>query len=317
VIAEDPLAGFLPSSGIVRKFVPPEFARVDTWVREGTVVSPYYDSLLAKVVSHAPSRAAAAGNLARALTQFQIDGVRHNVDLLLATVESPAFLSGELHTRFLEEHHVIEKLAEIPSRVMAAASAIDHLRSWDTADPWHATTGWRLGRVDQPTSWSRAGRLHAGTVSARVDGGGVDVQTGSTVHAVRLLGPERVGVDGEAATVTGDDFRVVQWQGRTYRLQRTPPPSVEETAGDRGAQGGSGSLVAPIPGRVVKLAARVGQQITQNQPLLVLEAMKMEHVVEAPHTGVVLEICVSVGDQVATGQRLLTIGSAEETQPVE
>jgi biotin carboxyl carrier protein len=96
-----------------------------------------------------------------------------------------------------------------------------------------------------------------------------------------------------------------------------PPPSVEETAGDRGAQGGSGSLVAPIPGRVVKLAARVGQQITQNQPLLVLEAMKMEHVVEAPHTGVVLEICVSVGDQVATGQRLLTIGSAEETQPVE
>jgi biotin carboxyl carrier protein len=151
-----------------------------------------------------------------------------------------------------------------------------------------------------------------------LDGQSVDVDTGSSSHKVRLLATDRVSVDGENTTVRGDtDRRIVQLQGRTYVLLRTPALSIEETARDRGTRGRGGTLVAPMPGRVVKVSVGLGQQVTQNQPLLVLEAMKMEHVIEAPHSGVVTELCVGVGSQLAGGERLLTIGSSDETQPVE
>jgi len=113
------------------------------------------------------------------------------------------------------------------------------------------------------------------------------------------------------------DLRLVEWQGRTYRLRHAGALSVEETAGDAGRSGGSGRLTAPMPGRIVKVAVDEGQHVVQNQPLVVLEAMKMEHVVEAPHAGVVAAIRVQTGQQVAAGQRLLTLGSAETSEPVE
>ena len=110
----------------------------------------------------------------------------------------------------------------------------------------------------------------------------------------------------------GLDRRVVEWDDRTFRLQRTPPLSVDEAAGERTPGGGSGRLTAPMPGRVVKIAVQAGQRVTQNQPLLVLEAMKMEHVVEAPHAGVVSEVCVEVGSQVASGTQLLVLAAKVE-----
>src|SRR5205823_3078276 len=113
VIAEDPLAGFLPSSGTIDEFVCPYFVRVDSWVQNGTVVSPYYDSLLAKVIAHGQTRAESITTLAQALQEIRIEGVHHNLDLLLATVESPEFRRGELHTGFLQEHHTVEALAEV------------------------------------------------------------------------------------------------------------------------------------------------------------------------------------------------------------
>src|SRR5439155_355749 len=119
VIAEDPLSGFLPSSGTIERFMRPHFVRIDTWVKDGTHVSPYYDSLLAKIIAHDSDRASAAQTLAQALQEVWIDGVADNVDLLLATIEHAAFLNGELHTGFLEDHRVIEDLAEVPPHVMA------------------------------------------------------------------------------------------------------------------------------------------------------------------------------------------------------
>jgi acetyl/propionyl-CoA carboxylase alpha subunit len=166
VIAEDPLAGFLPSSGIVDRFKFPSFVRVDTWVEDGTTVTPHYDSLLAKVIAHDTDRAAATRRLARALQEVWIDGVANNVDLLLATIEQPAFLEGDLHTGFLEEHRLIESVAEIPPQVMAAASALDFLTPLRDEDPWRAGPAWRIGRLDQPTEWTRSGRRHAASVSS-------------------------------------------------------------------------------------------------------------------------------------------------------
>ena len=316
VIAEDPLAGFLPSTGTLERVRFPGSARVDTWVHEGTTVSPYYDSLLAKVITRADTREDSVRAMATALTDIELDGVSTNVDLLLSVVESPAFLSGNLHTGFLEEHHLVEALAEIPSKVMAAATVVDQLAP-PRGDPWQATTAWRVGRMNQPAAWTRAGRSHTATSTVQLDGG-VDVYTAKAHHDAGLLGGGHVRVDGETVSVSGSgDARVVRWRNRSYRLRRTPPLSVEATVQERGARGGSGILVAAMPGRVVKISVEAGQAVVQNQPLLVLEAMKMEHVVEAPHAGVVTELVVAVGEQLASGQRLLTIGTPDGIEAIE
>jgi 3-methylcrotonyl-CoA carboxylase alpha subunit len=319
IIAEDALNGFLPSSGTIQRFNRPDVVRTDTWIKEGTFVSPYYDSLLAKVIAHDVDRASAATKLAQALREVWIDGVADNVDLLLATVEHPAFLAGELHTGFLEEQRIAEAVADVPSPAMAAVSAVDALTPPVDGDPWQARTGWRLGRLDQPAEWSRAGRVHSAHVTADLGGDGVHVAVGGQTWLVRLLDGDthrrRLSVGSQAATVWDyAERRVVEWAGRSYRFQRPAPLSIEETASDRGAAGGEGRLTAPMPGRVVKIAIVDGQHVSQNQPLVVLEAMKMEHVVEAPHAGVVTEVCVQVGQQVPSGARLLTIGSADDTR---
>jgi 3-methylcrotonyl-CoA carboxylase alpha subunit len=318
VIAEDPSAGFLPSSGTIERFASPPSVRVDTWVADGAIVSPFYDSLLAKVIAYAPTRFEAVRRLADALRQTRITGVRHNVDLLLATIEDPAFLRGDLDTGFLTRHHLIERLSEVPLEVLAAASAIDHLRAV-SGDPWQTHGSWRLARTDQPAVWTRAGVTHRAVVSAEPGGTGVSVACDGRQVVVQLVssdGPSEqhhLLVDGQAVTVWGGgDWRVVEWQGRSFRLLRAGPVSVEESVRDSGSAGEADRLSAPMPGRIVKVTIREGQQVLPNQALIVLEAMKMEHVVEAPHAGTVTELRVREGDQVASGAHLLTLGSTVE-----
>jgi acetyl/propionyl-CoA carboxylase alpha subunit len=231
-------------------------------------------------------------------------------------IEHPAFLSGDLSTSFLDEHGIVTSLAQTPPPVSAAVSALDFLRPMADHDPWRARSGWRLGRVDQPAAWNRAGQTHTATVSVDLGGDALVVHTGAQAIHVRQLDfaavNTRVSVDGRAVTVWDhDDDRVVEWDSRSFRFRRPPSLSVEDAAGERGPGGGAGRLTAPMPGRVVKIAVHKGERVGQNQPLVVLEAMKMEHVVEAPHAGVVVELCVDVGEQVASGAQLLTLGSVE------
>src|SRR5262249_7090009 len=154
----------------------PHFVRVDTWVSDRTHVSTYYDSLLAKVIGHAPDRQAVVRLVARALRDLWIDGVADNVDLLLATLEEPAFLNGDSQTGFLVERGLVDALAETPSEALAAASALDFLRlrlqPASSGDPWQAAAAWRIGRVEQPAAWNRAGRTHRTTVSSDLGGDG-------------------------------------------------------------------------------------------------------------------------------------------------
>ncbi len=313
VIAEDPLAGFLPSSGTVEVFRLPHSVRVDTWVRDDTTVSPFYDSLLAKVIAHDIDRVSAIHRLSGALRQTRIEGVRHNVDLLLATVEAPAFRAADLHTGFVAEHHLVEELAAVPAPPLAAVAALDHLSPPVASDPWQARTGWRQARLAQPTVWARSGREHLAHVSAVAGEPGVLVDVdGQLLHARAALPAGRVLVNGESLTVSGDaELRVVEWRGRSYRLERRRPLRVDDAARDRGAGGENGVLAAPMPGRIVKISVQAGDQVAQNQPLLVLEAMKMEHVIEAPHAGSVAQLHVREGDQVSSGAVLLTLGAPD------
>jgi len=121
-------------------------------------------------------------------------------------------------------------------------------------------------------------------------------------------------VDGHTVRVRAFDRarRVVEWNGRSYRLRRAAAVTVEATAGDARRTGSTGALTAPMPGRIVKVAVGEGSRVVQNQRLVVLEAMKMEHVIEAPHAGVISQLCVKEGDQVQGGTQLLTLGPLVE-----
>jgi 3-methylcrotonyl-CoA carboxylase alpha subunit len=382
VIAEDPLAGFLPSSGTVTRFVVPPQVRTDTWIRAGAIVSPYYDSLLAKVIGYGRTRAEAVRRVSQALRDTELEGVRHNVDLLLGTLEHPAFVAGALHTGFLDEHGIVAELATLPDAVLAAAAAVDFLpaaRLGPTApaadhsvrgeashepshdggqvsqfdpepshamaqgsqfepepsranieasrgraeasaqyhnlraprDPWRGPRAWRIGRLDQPAAVLRAGRAHTALVSDALDGDGVEVRVAARRLRVRSLGA-RLSVDGQPIGISAHgQLRCVDWQERSYRLEQPKPLSIEDTASDRGAGGRTGRLSAPMPGRIVKIAVQPGQKVRSNDPLVVLEAMKMEHVVEAPHAGVVQDVRVAVGQQVAAGALLLELGDEQ------
>jgi 3-methylcrotonyl-CoA carboxylase alpha subunit len=201
---------------------------------------------------------------------------------------------------------------------MAAAAAFDHLAAAPAGDPWQSRSGWRQARLAQPTVWARAGREHTAHVSALAGEPQVLVDVeGQLVHARRALPAGRVLADAESVTITGDaELRVVEWHGRSYRLERRRPPRVDDVARDRGAAGESGVLTAPMPGRIVKVSVQTGDQVSQNQPLLILEAMKMEHVVGAPHAGSVTKVHVREGDQVTAGAVLLTLG-APDGAPLE
>jgi acetyl/propionyl-CoA carboxylase alpha subunit len=247
------------------------------------------------------------------LQEARIEGVRHNVDLLLATVQHPAFAAGDLHTGFLDEYHVLDELGSLPDEVLAAASALDYLVPSSASDPWRGGAAWRIARLDQPAAFFRAGRRHVSTVSATLDGSGVDVTGGGRRLTVRSHGDSNLRVDGDRVTVTrlDSDRLVVTHDGRGYRLRRPRSLRIEDTLADRGVAAGSGRLAAPMPGRIVKLAVERGQQVRSNQPLVVLEAMKMEHVVEAPHAGIIQDVCVEVGQQVTAGAVLVELGDVE------
>jgi acetyl/propionyl-CoA carboxylase alpha subunit len=318
VIAEDALTGFLPSSGTIAEFDVPSFVRVDSGVANGSTVPPHYDSLLAKIIAHTDQRSDAIQALAHALQETIVDGVRSNVDLLLSTIEHPAFVDGRLHTGFLAEHAIVDEVATVPAEVLAAVAALDFLEPRHIDDPWRDLPAWRLGRIGQPVLWARAGRMHHASLTERLDGTMLEVTIGDCRLAVRALvarepwGERRLSVDGHLVVVYPHGaWCAVEWQGRSYRLQRPPPLSVEDTASDRGAGGHTGRLSAPMPGRIVKIAVAPGQEVRSHDPLVVLEAMKMEHVVEAPHAGVVQQVCVEVGQQVAAGALLLELGDEQ------
>jgi acetyl/propionyl-CoA carboxylase alpha subunit len=316
IIAEDPLAGWLPSSGTLTGFSMPHNVRVDAGVHVTGVVPPDYDSLLAKIIAHGQDRPEAQARLREALRQTRVDGVRTNLDLLLATIEHPAFKAAQLHTGFLDEHGIVDELAHVPPPVLAAISALPFLRRqpdyrWQPDDdPWRGPVAWRLGRVDQPAVWLYAGRRYEARVSMSPDGRACQVGVDGQTLTVRLLSRPlprsgRLRVDDELVIV---EHGVVTWADRSYRLDHPPPLSIEDTAADRGAAAGAGRLSAPMPGRIVKIAVERGAAVRPTQTLVVLEAMKMEHLVTAPHAGIVQQVCVEVGQQVAAGSILLELG---------
>ncbi|MFJ3716758.1 acetyl-CoA carboxylase biotin carboxylase subunit [Streptomyces sp. NPDC090057] len=300
VCAEDPARGFLPSGGTVRLLNEPQGdgVRTDSGLSEGTEVGSLYDPMLSKVIAYGPDRETALRKLRAALAETVTLGVQTNAGFLRRLLAHPAVMAGELDTGLVER--VVDELVpgDVPEEVYEAAAAVrlDALRpaggGW--VDPFSVPSGWRLGGTPRrPVVHLRAQEAVAytprGTHTVTADR--VSVTLDGVRHTFRRAG-DWLGRDGDA------------WQVRDH--------DPVEASLSRSAHAGADSLTAPMPGTVTVVKVAVGDEVAAGQSLLVVEAMKMEHVVSAPHAGTVAELDVTPGSTVAMDQVLAVITPKEE-----
>jgi len=320
--AEDPAAGFLPTSGTLRDFTLPDSVRVDSGFVTGDTVSIHYDPMLAKVIAHAPTRTEAALTLAEALRTAGIHGVGTNRDVLVGILTEPEFLAGGTDTAYLERHPVAELSAapgEDEVRLSAAAATLalrHHRRQAATVQP-AITPGWRNVR-SQPAALRLADSAGlTRDVLYRVDGERAELTvdgaalSGELLQAVEALGSDRYRVRLEAdglllalvVAVHGDRLDVDGPFGGVEFTEVDPLP-------EPGSSDAVGSLAAPMPGTVVRVEVAAGDAVDAGDAIIVLEAMKMEHSVRSPQQGVVESVLVAAGDQVDVGQVLAVVADA-------
>jgi acyl-CoA carboxylase subunit alpha len=317
--AEDPARGYVPASGTIHSFDIPAGAdtqagciRVDAGYAAGTDVSIYYDSMLAKVIAWGPGRDAARRALAGTLARATIHGVTTNRDLLVAVLRSGEFAAGAVDTGFLTRHPprtLVPDADPPPEHLLAAALAAQAGRRMSTPVLRTFPSGWR----NNPSALQQATfgghtvgyRLSGRSVCAAVDGGPM---TQALAHAItptevdlELRGVRRV----IAVRRVGDISYVDSELGHSAL---TEPPRFSEPAAALAA----GSLVAPMPGTVIRVQASVGDQVRPGQPIVAIEAMKMEHVIAAPAAGRLTELRVATGDQVGAGTVVALVDEGEQ-----
>jgi 3-methylcrotonyl-CoA carboxylase alpha subunit len=322
IYAEDAAAGFLPSSGPIRLFAPPEGPgiRNDAGVATGDEVSVHYDPQLAKLIVHAPDRAAAIARLTRALRDYAVLGPTTNLPYLLRIAEHPAFRAGDTNTGFVALLPPLPAPDQLPREVLLGAAALDILDREDRArlagrpaNPWRALGAWQAGGGGGTTLRLRHGEADLLLTTERGDDGAWHVGFAgerATIRVERRPQGELLIREGARSLslrgVIAPEGFLLAWAGEAYRLVKPAPPTVETTL-VAAHDGGHAALTAPMPGKILTLAVAVGDTVSANQPLLVLEAMKMEHTIAAPHAGTVRRLPYAVGAVVASGAILAEI----------
>jgi propionyl-CoA carboxylase alpha chain len=325
--AEDPAEGWQPQSGTVRRLRVPglnvEFAvpsssglRLDSGVVDGSVVGVFYDPMLAKLISWAPTRTDAAQRLAGALARTELHGLTTNRDLMVRVLQHPEFLAGNTDTAFFDRHG-LDTLAEpLADKEAVALSALAAALAEAATNRERSTvltgvpSGWRnVYSQPQTKQYEHGGqtllvsyRLHRGVLAA----------TGHDGVTLVSSAPDRVVL---AVDRVRRIFAVRAYPGLVCVDSALGPVALHtvERFADPSAHNAPGSLVAPMPGTVVRVAVAVGDAVTQGQPLLWLEAMKMEHSIAAPATGTVAELPVIAGQQVEVGAVLAVVHSEESS----
>ena len=329
IYAEDPERGFLPSIGTLVHLRPPAIdagVRVDTGVRGGDEISPYYDPMIAKLVVHGEDRAMALRRLGEALAGYEIVGVASNVAFLQRVVAHHAFATAVLDTGLIARHHaelfpppappsvpilLAAALAETQALVAradaTARAAGDPHSPWNAIDPWwpnsarHALT---FVFADGDTRHDVAVRRACAGWRAIVGSGATAAEIAATIHPRdgRLVIVAGAAEFTATVVATGDD-RHVFCGGRHCRLRLVDPLA---HAGEEEVHGGH--LTAPMAGTVVAVAVKAGDRVAKGAPLMILEAMKMEHAITAPAAGIVTAVNFGVGDRVKEGADLVDIG---------
>jgi propionyl-CoA carboxylase alpha chain len=321
--AEDPAHGWQPQAGLVHAIDVPrvgaEFStlgqrtgiRLDSGIVDGSVVSIHYDPMLAKVISYAPTRRQSALVLADALARARVHGLRTNRELLVNVLRHPAFLAGATDTAFFDTHGLAALAAPLADAAAVRFSAIAAALADAAHNRAHAAvfgsipSGWRNlpSGYQAKTYRDDEGREHS--VEYRFRRTGLELPSDASVQLVSSA-PDRVvlsdaGVDHSFEVHRyGSDVYVDSARGPVHlaALPRFPEP---------GSTVEKGSLVAPMPGNVIRLGAAVGDTVTAGQPLIWLEAMKMEHTIAAPVDGVLAELHVETGQQVELGAVLARV----------
>ncbi|MFJ5529181.1 acetyl-CoA carboxylase biotin carboxylase subunit [Streptomyces sp. NPDC093261] len=300
ICAEDPARGFLPSGGTVLALREPQGdgVRTDSGLTEGTEVGSLYDPMLSKVIAYGPDRATALRRLRAALARTVTLGVQTNAGFLRRLLAHPAVVAGDLDTGLVER--VVDTLVttEVPQEVYEAAAAVRlealKPRGAGWTDPFSVPSGWRLGGEPRPVAFplrvsDPVEYVPRGTHTVTEDS--VTVLLDGVRHTFQRAG-DWLGRDGDA------------WHVRDH-----DPVAASLT---RAAHSGTESLTAPMPGTVTVVKVAVGDEVAAGQSLLVVEAMKMEHVISAPHAGTVAELDVSPGTTVAMDQVLAVIAPHED-----
>ncbi|MGJ0534489.1 acetyl/propionyl/methylcrotonyl-CoA carboxylase subunit alpha [Methylocystis sp.] len=327
ICAEDPARGFMPSVGEIDHFRAPReapFLRIDSGVRAGDRVTPYYDSLLAKLIVFGESREQALRRLQGGLDEVEIVGVATNLDLLRAISKSDRMADGDYDTEYVGNTIAMLTCAAAPSTdtdrvLLAAASAVFLANArraafeasravGDEWSPWAGTDAWRLYEcADHELRVTQAGRTLAAKIMRPQDGGFL-LSFGDAVTAVEVQsvgGRLSLLVDGvkhEVSTVALDDGVVVILGGRNYVINW-----VEAASSSQGEGPLNERVLAPMPATVTRVAVKSGDAVSKGETLLVLEAMKMEIPLAAPHDGVVESVACAVGDMAIEGAELVTI----------
>ncbi len=330
--AEDPERGFLPQTGVLHALRLPsdEIARVDTGVRQGDAVPPDYDPMIAKIVAWGEDRPTAIRRLHRALAETAVLGPRTNLGFLARLAADPEFAVGAVDTGFIERRRerLIPPPRPAPDAALAAA-ALWRLQareaaaeaaaagSGDPRSPWAGSDGWRLrgkARQDVVLRDDAGERTVTATAGQRWSTGGdwlLQLGDRSVVGALAALpdGSFALVLDGvrrRAAVLAHGPQTAVFIDAEGWRLEEIDPlaaPQGEELAG--------GLLTAPMPGRVTRLLVEAGSRVRRGEPLMTIEAMKMEHTIAAPADGVVESVRFAVGDMVEEGAELIALARPE------
>ncbi|MER7536443.1 biotin carboxylase N-terminal domain-containing protein [Streptomyces sp. NPDC097704] len=305
ICAEDPSRGFLPSGGTVLALDEPQGngVRTDSGLSEGTEVSSLYDPMLSKVIVHAADRPTALRKLRAALADLVTLGVPTNAGFLRRLLAHPDVVSGAMDTGLVERDAEGLVPAGVPEEVYAAAAAVRRAElapaprgGW--TDPFDVPNGWRLGGAPKPLAFP-----------FRVPG----------LEPVTVEAPDRARVTATEVTVTVDGMthtfhRAAAWLGRDGDSWHVLDHDPVEAALSGARHGGADTLAAPMPGTVTVVKVAVGDEVEAGQSLLVVEAMKMEHVISAPHAGTVTELDVTPGTTVAMDQILAVVTPREEEE---
>ena len=328
VYAEDPDKGFLPSTGHLVHLVPPpesDSVRVDTGVEQGDEITPYYDPMIAKLIVWGADRKQALARMRRALAQYRVVGVSNNINFLSRLVALPSFANAELDTGLIEREQglLFPPQEAVPDEVWLVAALAELLHekrevnaksaaAADRGSPWRALDGWRLNsRAERKLALRLQDTLQEvvvvvvpGAYQLALNGRSVRASgtlgRGGAVHA--QLDDRRVN----AAVVITGERRHVFYRGHSWPLALVDTLYVGGEGEDV-----EGGLRAPMPGKVVTLIAEPGVVVEKGAPLLVLEAMKMEHTITAPRKGKLVSFHVAAGDQVADGAELVEFEGAE------
>jgi propionyl-CoA carboxylase alpha chain/3-methylcrotonyl-CoA carboxylase alpha subunit len=330
--AEDPANGFLPSIGKLEHFLMPNpnsyhhphDVRVDTGVEEGGEVSQFYDPMIAKIIAHADTRTEAAERLAAACGDVEVWPVRTNAAFLSRCLSHPRFVAGDVDTGFIAAEEDALLRSEVPDAVVAAAFAAqadkdDYYRTGmygDGQETWRSSSHALFGfRLNGPGYFKRSMTVAGQPVEAHfraMDGDTWwEVKTGDRTWTAGAVSGRRVLLEdaatGEDASVeVADELSVLFLDGQAW-----PYGPLTHVGGPGHSAASDGSLRAPMPGKIVATPAKPGDTVAKGQPVVVLEAMKMEHALVAPFDGVVGDIAVTVGDQVSADSVLAVVTAAD------